>query len=106
MTDPLEGVTRVGIWPGMDREYRRDDWEVGFEHVMRGNRDTCARVRNKDRDRAYAYYQTLHDKDYSYSIPYLKRADGAEWEQRDKPVAPIGYHYRAGHLVRAGMTRA
>jgi hypothetical protein len=101
MDDPLEGVTRIGIWPGMDREYRRDDWEIGFAHVMRGSRDLLVRVRHEDRQRAYAYYLMLHDKDYSYAIPYLKRADGARWEHRDKPVAPIGYYYRAGCLVCA-----
>jgi len=30
MNDPLEGIAQVGIWPGMDHDFRRDDWEVGF----------------------------------------------------------------------------
>jgi hypothetical protein len=83
----------------MDRNYCRDDWEVGFRHVLRDNRDHLVRVRNADRERAYAYFLTLHDKDYSYSVPYIERADGAGWEQRDKPVAPIGYRYRSGCVV-------
>ena len=83
----------------MDHDFCRDDWEVGFKHIIRDGRDRLARVRNQDRDHAYAYYLTLHDKDYSHSVPYLERADGATWEQREKPVAPSGYCYRGGQLV-------
>jgi hypothetical protein len=39
----LYGVTQVGIWPGMNKEYRRTDWVVGFMHVPSGRRDQLAR---------------------------------------------------------------
>ena len=41
--DLLDGITHIGIWPGMSKEYRPTDWEVGFMHVPR----------NEDRLRAF-----------------------------------------------------
>ena len=50
-------------------------------------RDPSIRVRNEDRDKVYAYFQSMHDgKDSNYSSPYIQRADGASWEMRDRPA--------------------
>jgi hypothetical protein len=52
----------VGIWPGQSREYLRDDWEVGYRD-RHGGHHKLVRVRNADRDKVYAYYQWLCDRD-------------------------------------------
>jgi hypothetical protein len=80
--DILDGVETVGIWPGQSREYRSDDWEVGYRD-LRGGHHKLARVRNADRDKIYAYYQWLCDRDNDRAndnwSPYIERGDGAHW---------------------------
>jgi hypothetical protein len=98
--DILAGVEQVGIRPGMSRDYRRDDWEVGYRHVLRGGGDPQARVHDADRDKAYAYYQYLIDGESDYYSAYIERADGASWEGRDLPPAPDGWCYRDDQLTR------
>jgi hypothetical protein len=76
--DILDGVETVGIWPGQSREYRRDDWEVGFRD-RHGGHHKLVRVRNADRDKAYAYYLWLSEGDNDNWSLYVKRHDGANW---------------------------
>ena len=77
--DILDGITHIGIWPGMSREYRPTDWKVGFMHVPSGRRNQLVRVRNEDRDKVHASYLSLRGDDYALSVPYIERADGAKW---------------------------
>jgi hypothetical protein len=87
--DPLTGVVQIGIWPVMNRDRRQDDWVVGWVDCYKGRRHPSIRVRNEDRDMAYAYFESLHEKDYDHSSPYIERADGASWDMRDKPVTVV-----------------
>jgi hypothetical protein len=54
--DPLAGVVRIGIWPGMSLDRRQDDWVVGWIDCYNGRHHQSIRVRNEDRDKAYAYF--------------------------------------------------
>jgi hypothetical protein len=76
--DILDGIETVGIWPGQSREYRRDDWEVGFRDP-RGGHHKLVRVRNADRDKAYAYYLWLSERDDDNWSGYVERDDRANW---------------------------
>jgi bifunctional non-homologous end joining protein LigD len=76
--DILDGVETVGIWPGQLREYRRDDWEVGFRD-RHGGHHKLVRVHDADRDKSYAYYLWLSEGDNDNWSLYVKRDDGANW---------------------------
>jgi hypothetical protein len=52
----------------------------------------------------FAFMLTLPDA--TYCTPYIERADGASWEDRGKPAAPVGCSYRGGCIESAAVTVA